>query len=37
MIFVGREEMRKTSLFEFDVPIYKKRAVELAIKQKQSR
>jgi hypothetical protein len=29
--------MRKTSLFEFDVPSYRKRSVEFAANNKQSR
>jgi hypothetical protein len=32
-----RETVRKTPIFEFDVPSYKKRAVGLAANEKQSR
>jgi hypothetical protein len=35
--FAGREKMRKTCLFEFDVPTYKKRSVGLETNHKQSR
>jgi len=35
--FAERGKMRKTSLFEFDVPIYRKRPIGLAANNKQAR